>query len=112
MDTSTAILDRSSREEAVDRVGAIDVHHSREWFLRHMGGQEKRPARASSTRGWRIRRTQRQGLIQDLAGAIYVEYLTLATMVTIGGAAAVVSLGVPLLQLYDYVELMILLPVP
>jgi Flp pilus assembly pilin Flp len=48
----------------------------------------------------------------DERGAVYVEYLVVASMVTITGAAAVVTLGVPLYNLYRYVEMMILLPVP
>lgn len=49
---------------------------------------------------------------EDEQGAVYVEYLVVASMVTITGAAAVVTLGVPLYNLYRYVEMMILLPVP
>jgi Flp pilus assembly pilin Flp len=51
-------------------------------------------------------------LHEDERGAVYVEYLVVASMVTITGAAAVVTLGVPLYNLYRYVEMMILLPVP
>jgi len=51
-------------------------------------------------------------LHEDEQGAVYVEYLVVASMVTITGAAAVVTLGVPLYNLYRYVEMMILLPVP
>jgi len=51
-------------------------------------------------------------LANDERGAVYVEYLVVASMVTITGAAAVVTLGVPLYNLFRYVEMMILLPVP
>jgi Flp pilus assembly pilin Flp len=53
-----------------------------------------------------------ESLRSDERGAVYVEYLVLASMVTITGAAAVVTLGVPLYNLFRYVEMMILLPVP
>lgn len=51
-------------------------------------------------------------LREDEQGAVYVEYLVVASLVTITGAAAVVTLGVPLYNLFRYVEMMILLPVP
>ncbi len=54
----------------------------------------------------------RAALADDERGAVYVEYLVIASLVTITGAAAVVTLGVPLYNLFRYVEVMILLPVP
>lgn len=51
-------------------------------------------------------------LVRDQVGAVYVEYVLLTVLVTLGGAAAVVGLGVPLLNLFRYVEALILLPVP
>ena len=51
-------------------------------------------------------------LREDEQGAVYVEYLVVASLVTITGAAAVVTLGVPLYKLFRYVEMMIQLPVP
>ncbi|MCB9599001.1 MAG: hypothetical protein H6720_01360 [Sandaracinus sp.] len=60
----------------------------------------------------RARGKQARELGSDERGAVYVEYLVVASMVTITGAAAVVTLGVPLYNLFRYVEMMILLPVP
>jgi hypothetical protein len=51
-------------------------------------------------------------LLEETSGAIYVEYIMVTIMVSIGGSAAVVALGLPLLALYRYVNMMVLLPIP
>ncbi|MBX3250772.1 MAG: hypothetical protein KF901_26570 [Myxococcales bacterium] len=51
-------------------------------------------------------------LVEDEDGAVYVEYVLVTILVTLGGAGAVVGLGVPLLNLFRYVEALILLPIP
>ena len=59
-----------------------------------------------------VEKRANEDLRADERGAAYVEYLVVATLVTIVGAAAVITLGVPLYGLYRYVEMTILLPVP
>jgi len=51
-------------------------------------------------------------LASDARGAIFVEYLTLVCVVILGGSAAVVSLGQPLVHLYRVAQLVIGLPIP
>jgi Flp pilus assembly pilin Flp len=51
-------------------------------------------------------------MVRDERGVVFVEYVTLLTVVTLAGAAAVFSLGVPLLRLFRYAELLIVLPIP
>ena len=53
-----------------------------------------------------------QSLMRDERGVVMTEYIVLVVFVTLGGAAAVVSLGVPLYQYYRYVQLVISLPIP
>ena len=51
-------------------------------------------------------------LLGDSQGAVFVEYVALLLLVTISGAAAVLSLGVPLLRLYRYAQMILVLPFP
>ena len=48
----------------------------------------------------------------DRRGAVYVEYLALLTLVTLIGSAATAALGIPLLRLFRYAEMIIVLPIP
>jgi hypothetical protein len=43
---------------------------------------------------------------------MFVEYLTLICVVILGGSAAVVSLGQPLVHLYRVAQLVVGLPIP
>ncbi len=52
------------------------------------------------------------GLIEDERGVVFVEYLTLATMVTIIGASAVFLLGLPMVRLYEWGSMMVTVPIP
>lgn len=45
-------------------------------------------------------------------GVVFVEYVALLLLVTIAGAAAVLALGVPLVQLFRFQQIMLSLPVP
>lgn len=51
-------------------------------------------------------------MVRDSRGSAYVEYLTLLAVVTLAGAAAIAALGLPLLRLFRYAELLIALPIP
>ena len=51
-------------------------------------------------------------LLRETEGAIFVEYTTLLVLVTLGAAAATVSLGLPLLRYYRYVQMIIAVPFP
>jgi Flp pilus assembly pilin Flp len=53
-----------------------------------------------------------RGLAQETEGAVYVEYITLVTLVAIGAAAATVALGVPLLRLFRFIQMVIAVPFP
>ena len=56
-------------------------------------------------RGW-------GSLLRETRGVAYVEYVTLLLLVTIGGAVAIFSLGVPLLQTFRYAQVVIAMPIP
>jgi hypothetical protein len=45
-------------------------------------------------------------------GVVFVEYVALLLLVTIGGAAAVLALGAPLINLFRYQSLLLSLPIP
>ena len=45
-------------------------------------------------------------------GVVFVEYVALLLLVTIIGAGAVVTLGVPLVNLFRYQQLILSLPIP
>jgi hypothetical protein len=51
-------------------------------------------------------------LAAETRGAMFVEYLTLICVVILGGSAAVVSLGEPLIHLYRVAQLVAGLPIP
>ena len=51
-------------------------------------------------------------LAHETRGAMFVEYLTLICVVILGGSAAVVSLGQPLVHLYRVAQLVVGLPIP
>jgi Flp pilus assembly pilin Flp len=56
--------------------------------------------------------TVEQSVVRNERGAAYVEYLALLTLVTLVGAGAVAALGIPLLRLYRFAEVILLLPSP
>ncbi len=46
------------------------------------------------------------------SGGVFVEYLVIASLVTIGGAAAVVAVGVPFAQYYRFTIALLAVPFP
>ncbi len=53
-----------------------------------------------------------RSLAASASGVVFVEYVALLLLVTVIGAVSVVSLGVPLLKLYRFTQMMISLPIP
>lgn len=51
-------------------------------------------------------------LASSTSGVVFVEYVALLTLVTVIGAVAVVGLGVPLLKLYRFAQMVLSLPIP
>lgn len=51
-------------------------------------------------------------LARETRGAMFVEYVALLCLVTVGGAAAVVTLGAPLVALARFTQLIVGLPIP
>jgi hypothetical protein len=51
-------------------------------------------------------------LARETRGAMFVEYVALLCLVTVGGAAAVVTLGAPLVALARFTQLVVGLPIP
>lgn len=51
-------------------------------------------------------------LARSKKGVVFVEYVALLSLVTVMGAVAVVGLGVPLLKLYRFAQMIISLPIP
>ncbi len=57
-------------------------------------------------------RAPKRSLRSSEGGVVMVEYVTLLCLVTITGAATVMALGVPLMQLFRYVQMVIAMPIP
>ena len=51
-------------------------------------------------------------LASSASGVVFVEYVALLTLVTVIGAVAVVGLGIPLVRLYRFAQVMVALPIP
>ncbi len=51
-------------------------------------------------------------LARSTRGGVFVEYLVVLCLVTLGGSAALVSLGAPLVHYYRVTQLVLGLPVP
>ena len=58
------------------------------------------------------RRRRRPNLLADTSVAIFTEYVTLVVLIALGAAAGTAALGVPLLRLYRYAQMMIAVPFP
>jgi hypothetical protein len=56
--------------------------------------------------------TELEGLRRDTRGVVFVEYVALLLLVTIIGVGAVLALGVPLVNLFRYQQLILSLPIP
>lgn len=50
--------------------------------------------------------------LRSTRGVVFVEYVALLLLVTITGAAAVVALGVPLVHLFRFQQVVLSLPIP
>lgn len=55
---------------------------------------------------------ERRRLAGDTRGVAYVEYVTLLVLVTLTGAVAVFSVGLPLLQTFRYAQAVLAMPIP
>jgi Flp pilus assembly pilin Flp len=53
-----------------------------------------------------------RALARDHTGAASVEYVVLLALVALVGSAATAALGLPLLRLFRYAEILILMPIP
>jgi hypothetical protein len=51
-------------------------------------------------------------LVVGTRGAIFVEYVTILVVLSLGLCAATAALGVPLLRLYRYAQTMLMVPFP
>ncbi len=51
-------------------------------------------------------------LAVETEGSVFTEYTTILMLVTLGAAAATVTLGIPLVQYYRYVQMIIVVPFP
>lgn len=56
--------------------------------------------------------TSGQGLLRDTEGAVYVEYVTILLYVSIGAAAATLTLAAPLFSLYKFSQAVLIVPFP
>lgn len=50
--------------------------------------------------------------LRSTRGVVFVEYVALLLLVTITGAAAVLALGVPLINLFRFQQIILSLPIP
>jgi hypothetical protein len=53
-----------------------------------------------------------RSLLHDTRAVVYVEYIGLLSLVTLGGALSVYAVGAPLLQTFRYAQLIVSLPIP
>ncbi|NOY90421.1 MAG: hypothetical protein GXP55_04355 [Deltaproteobacteria bacterium] len=53
-----------------------------------------------------------QALLRDEDGAVYVEYIVLTLFVGIGFSAAVMAIGVPLLESFRMTQIFLAVPIP
>ena len=77
----------------------------------------RRAAKASRgivAEGSAVRSAQNGGeeLARHTRGSVFVEYLALLCLVTLGGSAALLSLGAPLVHFYRVTQLVLGLPIP
>ena len=52
------------------------------------------------------------GLLEDTGGAVYVEYIVLTLLVAVGFSAAVIAIGVPLLESFRMTQIFLAVPFP
>ena len=82
------------------------IHRLGDALQRGTGGATGRPRSPG-------RAPQRQpSLLDDESGAVYVEYVALTLLVAFGAAAAIVAVGVPLLESFRMTQAFIGAPVP
>ena len=67
---------------------------------------------ASAEGGFRRPADQELSALSGTRGVVFVEYVALLLLVTIIGAGAVVTLGIPLVNLFRYQQLILSLPIP
>lgn len=53
-----------------------------------------------------------RSLLGSVSGVVFVEYVALMTLVTLIGAISTLTLGVPLLKLYRFAQMILSLPMP
>lgn len=53
-----------------------------------------------------------KSLFGSSSGVVFVEYVALMTLVTLIGAISTLTLGVPLLKLYRFAQMILSLPIP
>jgi len=68
--------------------------------------------RAAEGGGFQAPRTQGVAALSGSQGVVFVEYVALLLLVTITGAAAISTLGVPLMNLFRYQQFVLALPFP
>jgi Flp pilus assembly pilin Flp len=59
-----------------------------------------------------VRPTPPPGLLRDEGGAVYVEYIVLTLFVGIGFSAAVMAIGVPMLEMFRMTQVFLAAPLP
>jgi hypothetical protein len=68
---------------------------------------------AEPTEGaWKAPEDAELGQLAGTRGAVFVEYVALLLLVTVIGAGAVAALGIPLVNLFRYQQLILSLPIP
>jgi hypothetical protein len=53
-----------------------------------------------------------KALLGASSGVVFVEYVALMTLVTLIGAISTLTLGVPLLKMYRFAQMILSLPIP
>jgi hypothetical protein len=73
---------------------------------------EKLEIAESAEGGFKAPNAQDASQLKGTRGVVFVEYVALLLLVTIIGAGAVLSLGVPLTNLFRFQQVVLSLPIP
>lgn len=56
--------------------------------------------------------SEARALVADERGVVFVEYVALLLLVTVMGAISVLGLGIPLIRLFRFAQMILSLPIP
>lgn len=99
-----------------DRIGPLSCHSNPQIIFAKTHGYEiacvwRQPREVPLDKCGVCSRTQRK-LQADSSGSVLVEYTVLMALVAVGASAAIYAIGVPLVARYQFMKVLIGLPLP